>query len=207
MLHCSNLCSMEKAGSHMSTTQRVHRDPAAPEPPAKVDFGEVAKLFTTGVGRIAEVQKKSIEIAAQQNAEVVELWKKTIQKLPGAPGLFMLDLQNSGFDRYAEIQKVAIDFFVEQSRAFADLLKERTATAEKVVEDADSFARKSVERAVAMQKKALEHSAAQAKAVFESSSRQFGVEGSPVEAAADSIQRGVDAIVDAQKELLDMAVR
>jgi len=192
----------------MSTTQRVHRDPAAPEPPAKIDVGEsVASLFTTGVGRIAEIQKKTIEMAAQHNAEAVELCRNAVQKLPGAPGLFMLDLQSTGFDHYAEIQKVAIDFFVEQSRAFADLLKVRTATAEKVVEDADSFAKKSVERAVAMQKKALEHSAAQAKTVFESSNRQFGVEGSPVGAAADSIQRGVDAIVDAQKELLDMAVR
>jgi len=208
MLHCSNICSMEKAGSHMSTTQRVHRDPAAPEPPAKIDVGEsVASLFTTGVGRIAEIQKKTIEMAAQHNAEAVALYRNAVQKLPGAPGLFMLDLQSTGFDHYAEIQKVAIDFFVEQSRAFADLLKVRTATAEKVVEDADSFAKKSVERAVAMQKKALEHSAAQAKTVFESSNRQFGVEGSPVGAAADSIQRGVDAIVDAQKELLDMAVR
>ncbi|MGB9031234.1 MAG: hypothetical protein WCC27_14030 [Acidobacteriaceae bacterium] len=191
----------------MSTTQRVHRDPAAPEPPAKVDFGEVARLFTTGVERIAEVQKKNIEIAAQQNAEVVELCRKTVQKLPGAPGLFMLDLQNSGFDRYAEIQKVAIDFFVEQSHAFANLLKERITAVEKVTEDADNFAKKSVERVVAMQKKALEHSAAQAKAVLETSNRQFAVEGSPVGAAADSIQRGFDAIVDAQKELLDMAVR
>ncbi|MGD0366263.1 MAG: hypothetical protein ABSA94_02310 [Acidobacteriaceae bacterium] len=192
----------------MSTTQRVHRDPAAPEPPAKIDVGEsVASLFTTGVGRIAEIQKKTIEMAAQHNAEAVELCRNAVQKLPGAPGLFMLDLQSTGFDHYAEIQKVAIDFFVEQSRAFADLLKVRTATAEKVIEDADSFAKKSVERAVAMQKKALEHSAAQAKTVFESSNRQFGVEGSPVGAAADSIQRGVDAIVDAQKELLDMAVR
>jgi hypothetical protein len=154
MLHCSNMCSMEKAGSHMSTTQRVHRDPAAPEPPAKVDFGEVATLFTAGVGRIADMQKKSIEIAAQQNAEVVELWKKTVQKLPGAPGLFMLDLQNTGFDRYAETQKAAIDFFVEQSHAFADLLKERTTAAEKATEDADNFAKKSMERVVAMQKKA-----------------------------------------------------
>ncbi|MGB6159214.1 MAG: hypothetical protein WBH45_13090, partial [Acidobacteriaceae bacterium] len=146
-------------------------------------------------------------IAAQQNTELVELWKKTLQKLPGAPGLSVLELQNSGFDRYAEIQKVAIDFFVDQSRAFADLLKERVTAVEKVTEGAETFAKKSIERVVAMQKKALEHSAAQAKAVLETSNRQFAVEGGPVEAAADSIQRGFDAIVDAQKELLDMAVR
>ncbi len=189
----------------MSTTQRV-REPLGTEK-ERVDWTEsVAKLFTTGVGRIAEVQKKSIDIAVQQNGELVDLWKKAIEKIPGAPGLFLLELQSSGFDRYAEIHKATLDLIVEQSKAFTDIAKERTATAAKVGEEVDNFTKKSIERVIAMQKKALDQSAAQAKAVVEGSSRQFG-EGSPVEAAADSMQRGVDAIVDAQKELLDMAVR
>ncbi len=192
----------------MGTTQRVHRDPAMPEPPEKIDFGESwARLFTSGVERIAEVQKKTIDIAVQHNTELVDLWKKAVQKLPGAPGLFFLELENSGIERFAGVHRATIDLFVEQSRAFAEMLKERTTAAAKVNEEADSFAKKSVERVIAMQKKALDQSAAQAKEVLEASNKQFGVKGSPVEAAADSIQRGVDAIVDAQKELLDMAVR
>ncbi|HEX4065073.1 MAG TPA: hypothetical protein VHZ09_03540 [Acidobacteriaceae bacterium] len=191
----------------MSTTQRVHRDPAAPEPPAKVDPTEMMALFTSGVKRMAEVQKKGIEIAVQQNTELVDLWRKTVEKLPGAPGLFMLELGSSGFGRYAEIQKAAIDLVVEQSHAFANLLKERTAAATQVTEDADNFRKRSVERVVALQKKVLEQSAAQAKAVVEKSYEQFGIEGSAAKTATDSIQHGVDAIVDAQKELLDMAVR
>ncbi len=191
----------------MNATQRIHRDAAAPEPPAKIDFGEVATLFTSGVERIAEVQKKGIEIAVQHNSELVNLWKNSLQKLPGAPGLFMLELESSGFGRYAEIQKAAIDLVVEQSHAFADLVKERTTAATRVTEDADGFAKKSVERVVALQKKVLEQVAAQAKAIVETSNEQFGVKGSPGETASDSIQRGVDAIVDAQKELLNMAVR
>jgi hypothetical protein len=190
----------------MSATQRM-REPAGAPGKDKLDWTEsMAKLFTAGVGRIADVQKKSIDIAMQQNAELSELWKKAIQKIPGTPGLLLLELQGSGFDRYAEIQKAAIDLVVEQSKAFADLVKDRTATAGKVSEEADTFAKKSVERVIAMQKKALDQTAVQAKAVVESSSRQFG-EGTPMEAAADSMQRGVDAIVDAQKELLNLAVR
>lgn len=190
----------------MTTAQRV-REPMAGQEKEGLDRPEaMTKLFTTGVGRIAEAQKKSIDIAAQQNTELVDLWKKAIQKIPGTPGLFLLELQGSGFDRYAEVQKAAIDFVVEQSKAFTDTVKERAATATKLNEEMDSFAKKSVERAIAMQKKALDQSAAQAKAVVDSSSRSFG-QNSQVEAAADSMQRGVDAIVDAQKELLDMAVR
>ena len=207
MLQRSIMCSMG-SGEHMSTTQRVHKDPGVPEAPGKIDYNEsFARLFVSGITRIAEMQKKTLEIAAQQNAEIVDVWKKAVQKLPGSPGLFMLELENSGFDRYAEVQKVAIDLVVEQGRAFADLLKDRAGTAAKVGEGAGTFAKESVERVVAMQKKALEQTAAQAKAVVETSSRQFAVEGTPVETAADSIQRGVDAIIDAQKELLDLAVR
>lgn len=190
----------------MSAAQRV-REPIAPPEKDKTVWGDsFAKLFTAGVGRIADIQKKSIDVAAQQHTEIVDLWKKAIQKLPGAPGLLLLELEAGGFDRFAEIHKAAIDLAVEQSKAFAEMLKERTATAAKGTEGVDNFAKKSVERVIAMQKKALDQSAAQARAVVEKSSRQFG-EGSPVEAAADSMQRGVAAIVDAQKELLDMAVR
>lgn len=190
----------------MSTAQRV-REPVGVHEKEKVDWTEsVAKLFTTGVGRIAEAQKKGIDLAAQQNAELLDLWKKAVQRIPGAPGLFLLELQGTGFERYAEVHKAAIDLVVEQGRAFADLARERTATVKGAGEQVDNFARKSVERVVAMQKKALDQSATQARAIVESSSRQFG-EAGQVEAAAESMQRGVDAIVDAQKELLDMAVR
>jgi hypothetical protein len=190
----------------MSASQRVREPVGIPEKD-KPDWPEsVANLFAAGVGRLAEVQKKSIDIAAQQNTELMDLWKKAVQKIPGAPGLFLLELGRSGFDRYVEIHKAAIDLEVEQSKAFAELLKERTTTAGKVNEGMNEFTKKSVERVIAMQKKALDQSAAQAKAVVEKSSRQFG-EDSPVEAAAESVQRGVEAIVDAQKELLDMAVR
>jgi len=189
----------------MSTAQRV-REPVEAER-EKVEWTDpILQLFTAGIGRIAEVQKRSVDIAAQQNAELVDLWKKAIQKIPGAPGMFLLELQGSGFERYAEMNKAAIDLVVDQSKAFADLVKERTATATRVGEDVDSFTKKSVERVIAMQKKALDQSAAQAKAVVETSGKQFG-EGTPMETAVNSIERGMDAIVDAQKELLDMAVR
>jgi hypothetical protein len=69
------------------------------------------------------------------------------------------------------------------------------------------FTQQGVERVVAAQKTVLDHAAAHSKEILETAREKFGAEGSPVEAATDSIQRGVNAIVEAQKELLDMAVR
>jgi hypothetical protein len=192
----------------MSVTPKVPRESAAPESPKKTDFVEaVTKLFTSGAERAAEVQKKAIDVAAQQSAEVIDLWKKTIQKVPGAPGLFLLELAGSGIERYAETQKGVIELVLEQSCAWADLVKDRTATATRASEDIVTFAQESAERVVATQKKAIDHGAEQTRAAFESAKKQFGSHGGPVGVAADSIQRGVNAIVDAQKELLDMAVR
>lgn len=190
----------------MNAAQKV-REPAAASEKDKVDWTEtMTKLFTAGVGRLADVQKRSIDVAAQQNAELIDLWKKAIQKVPGAPGMFLLELEGSGLERYAEMEKTAIDLVADQSKAFADLAKERTVTGSWVNEDMDRFAKKSAERVIALQKKVLDQAAVHAKAVVEKSSKQFG-ESNGMGAAAETVQRGVDAFVDAQKELLDLAVR
>src|SRR5690348_13606690 len=206
MLQCSISCSMERQGA--MPVQKIHREPEMPEIAEKVDFAEAtARLFTAGLGRVAEVQKKSLDIAVQQHNELLDLWKKVIQKVPGAPGMFLLDLDRTGFERAAETQKATIDLFVDQTRAFGDMVKERTGATTKSGDKVVDFAQQGVERAVATQKKVLESAAAQTRAVFDTAKQQFGVEGGPVEAAADSIQRGMSAIVDAQKELLDLAIR
>jgi hypothetical protein len=189
----------------MSAAQKV-REPAGVPGKDKVDWTEsTMQLFTDGVGRIADVHKKHIDFAVQQNTGLMDVWKNAVRRIPGAPGMFLLELQASGFARFADVQRAAVDLVVEQSNAFAALVKDRTAAAAKATEEVDAFAKKSVERVIAMQKKALDQSAVQAKAVVEGSHKQFA-EGTPMEAAADSLRRGVDAMVDAQKELLNLAV-
>jgi hypothetical protein len=192
----------------MSAAARIPREPVAPETPEKNEFAEsMTKLFTSGVGRLAEVQKKTLDIATQQNAEAVDFWKKTVKKMPGAPGLFLFELAGSGFERYVEIQKGLVDLMAEQSRAVAEWMKERTTVTNKVGEVAVKFAQQTVERTVATHKKNIDHAAAQTNAVFDTARKQFGLEGSPVESATDSIQRGVNAMMEAQKDLLEVATR
>jgi hypothetical protein len=191
----------------MSPTPKATHEAVPNEPTEKEGFGEYfSTLYVTGVERMAEAQKKGIDLAVAQNSDATEAWKKMVHKVPGAPGLFMLDLAKSAFEQCADLQKSAIDAMVEQSHALAEVVQERTTVATNVTENAANFVRQSVERTVGIQKKALEYSAAQAKTVFDTFRQEVGFTGAPAEAAADSFHRGVDTVVEAQKELLDIAV-
>jgi hypothetical protein len=128
-------------------------------------------------------------------------WKK---QAPAAPGLFMLDLATTAFDRFAETQKGMVDLMVEQTHTLADLAKEHKVKARKVVDDSVTKAREALDQSVAAQKTVLDFSTRQTKAAFETAKKQFGYAGTPAGAAADSMQRGLEVVVDAQKELLDV---
>ena len=191
----------------MSPAPKANREPLAQAAAEKKGPGEYfTALYATGVERLAEVQKKSIDLAVAQNAELTDAWKKVVHKLPGAPGLFLLDLASSAFERYADTRKGAIDAMVEQSHALTELTRERTAEASKAIDGTVSFFQQSMESSVAMQKTALDHSAAHTKTVFDTVRQQFGFSGGSAEAAATSFHRGIDTVIDAQKELLDIAV-
>jgi hypothetical protein len=192
----------------MSTTKKPVSEPLSAAAAEKPEVAEtIATLYTTGVERLAEVQKKGIDLAVKQNAELLDACKKFAQSVPGTPGLFMLDLAANAFERYADTQKGAIDLVLEQSHAWVGLVKERAASISKATEDAAAIVQQTVEQSVAAQKKALDNSAAQAKAACESAKQQFGLAGTPAEAAAESFQRGVDSLIETQKELLDIAAK
>lgn len=161
-------------------------------------------LFTRGIDRLAEMQKRTIDIAMQQNAELIDVYKKFGQKLPGTPRLPLLEVANTVFERYADAQKNAIDLAVEQSHAWIDAYKDRAAVANKTTESAVNLTNQAVERSVAAQKKVLETAAAQTKAAMEAARQQMGFTGAPADAALNSFQRGVDTLVEAQKEMLDL---
>ena len=157
--------------------------------------------YATGVDRLAEAQKKSIDLATEHNAEMVKTWKKVAA---GAPGLFMLDLATTAFDRFAETHKAMIDLVVEQNHTLTGLVKERKVQAGKVIDDNVARAQEAIDQSVAAQKTVLDYTTKHTKAAFESAKKQFGYAGTPAGAAADSVQRGIEVVVDAQKELLEV---
>ena len=161
-------------------------------------------LFLHGMERIAEMQKQWIDVALQHNAETVEFFQKASSKVPGLPRLPVLDLASGAMKGYADTQKATIDFAVEQGRVWSNSLKDRAATVRKSTESTTNVAKETIERSFQVQKKALEHTAAQTKALVDATRRQFGITGSQADALAETFERSVDTVVDAQKELLDL---
>lgn len=186
----------------MSPAVKAKRD-AVPERPEKdKEIREkAAALYTRTVERMAEIQKRSIDIALQQNKETFGLWKQLAEKLPWAPPLNVLEETADTLERFAGTQKTALDMMVENTRAFVELVKERTAAVEKTTDTVLNFARESFDRSIDAQKKAADAAVNETKSAIENAREHFDFPGSA--AVAESIQHGVDAIVEAQKELLE----
>lgn len=192
----------------MAPAARTNREAAMDEMSEKSDVrNETASFYLRGVERLAEVEKEYIDLAVQQNKEMGELLKKAAAKLPGGPRIPMLDLAYSAVNRYADVQKAAVDFFVDQNRIWMDAYKDRTGTAKKTGESASHAVKQVMESSFAVQKKALEHTAAHTKAVVDAARNQFGISGTQADAMTDSFRRGVDTIVEAQKELLHIVTQ
>ncbi len=186
----------------MKATGKGPEGPVTAAAGDKTDFVETAvRVYTTGVERLADAQKKAIDLAIEHNTEMMSTWKK---QAAGVPGLFMLDLATTACDRFAETHKGMIDLMVEQTHTLADLAKERKVKAGKVVDESVARAQEAIDQSVAAQKTVLEFSTRQTRAAFEAAKKQFGYAGTPAATAADSVQRGFEVVVDAQKELLDV---
>ena len=190
------------------------KDPIVDEPAQREAVHQAAEmkndfvsLFTHGVDRIAEIQKRSIDVAVQHTSEIVETWKKVVQKMPGGSRIPMLEVATTAFERFADTQKHAIDLAAEQSRALVEAVNERTNVANKTTEAVVQLANQAVERSIAAQKKVVETAVAQTKAMLDATRQQMGTAGEPAGAAVNSFQRGVDAIVEAQKEMLDLVAK
>lgn len=189
----------------MTPAAKMHREPIMEERQDDTEFrNQGVDLFLHGMERIAEMQKQWIDIALQHNAETIEFCKKASSKVPGLPRLPVLDLASGAMKGYADTQKATIDFAVEQGRVWSNSLKDRAATVRKSTESTTNVAKETIERSFQVQKKALEHTAAQTKALVDATRRQFGITGSQADALAETFERSVDTVVDAQKELLDL---
>src|ERR1700739_216866 len=138
--------------------------PAKAAEEVKVDVIEsMTELYTNGIERLAEMQKKGLEIAVRHNAEVVSTWKKFT--LP-VPGVLMLDLATTTVERIADTQKGAIDLMVEQAHTFAKVVRERKMKATDTMKEGKEKAKEAIEHSVAAQKTALDYTAKQAQAAF-----------------------------------------
>lgn len=159
-------------------------------------------VYEKNVERLADLEKKSLEVVAEQNAEWIEACKKAFHLVPETPGLFLFDLFGQTFERFVETQKGMIDLAVEQSHTVAGLAKERAASASKITDGVTALFQQTVEHSVAAQKKVLDYVAEQHKVAYETAKKQFRITSNP---AADAFQSGMDTLIETQKAMLDIA--
>ena len=88
----------------MTTTHKSTRTTGAAEKTEIVDT--FIPLYTKNVERAADLQKKALDIAAEQSAELTDVWKKAFRAVPKTPGLFWFDLFAQNVERYVETQRV-----------------------------------------------------------------------------------------------------
>ena len=209
MLQCSKTrgTQPDRRRETMTAAAKQNRVPVVEEVQNNTAIRDESTAFILrGMERIAEIQKQCIDLAVQQNTEMVEILKKAAEKVPGMPRVPTLEVTACAVTRYADTQKAAIDFLLEQSHVWTDMFNDRTSTVKKSTDSATSAAKQTLERSFAVQKKVLEHTAAHTKAVVDATRRQFGLTGTQADALTDTFQRGVDTVVEAQKELLDLVI-
>ena len=163
-----------------------------------------APLYSKGIEVIAEMQKKTLEMAAQQNAELAAASKHALTRfLPASQVNPVFDLAAQAFDGLLEGHKRAIDLVLEQNQAAVGLAKGSIGSVTKLTKGLTALFQESVQRTVAVQKKALDFAAEQNKAVCNTAARQFGLSGSPME----TLQRSLDVLMETQKKVLDIATQ
>jgi hypothetical protein len=204
MLHCSTDRSITLKSSNKEQNMSTSKKSTKSATEAATKNGAVEAfipLYTKNVERLAELQKNSLDIAAEQNGELIDACKKAFSYIPETPGSFLFDLVGQSFNRFVETQKGAIDLAVEQSHVVAGLAKERSDYAAKVTEGATTLFKQSVEYSVATQKKTLDYYAEQHKTACETAKKQFRIPNNP---AADAFQSGINALIETQKTMLDI---
>jgi hypothetical protein len=85
-------------------------------------------LYEKGMEQLADLQKKSLELAARQNSEWTGALKKAFRFVPESPGAFWIDVAGKTFEKYLDIQKEIIEHVVEQSHAVTRFNREYAET-------------------------------------------------------------------------------
>ncbi len=165
----------------------------------------ILAFYTNSVGHFAEVQKRTLDLAQQQNTELTIAGKKLAQTAHGTQASTIFDLAATMFGQYIDLRKGAIDIALEQSNSLAGFAREGVNTISNATDAVANLMQESIERTAAAQRIAIESSAAQTKTLLDNIKKQSGVAGTPVEAATDSLQRGFDNLAETQKEILTIA--
>jgi len=191
----------------MPNTSKSSKKNGAAKPVSTIN--EVTDVFTplylNSINAVAELQKSSLDLVAEQTNEWIGAWKKAFGYLPVNPPAFFFDLAGQAVQTYVETQKSAINLIVEQTEAVTEIAKDRADAYGKITATATAVFQTAVTRSVEAQKKVLEFAAAQNKAVCEATKKQVG--NGPATVIVDTFERGADTVIAAQKSVLETAAK
>jgi hypothetical protein len=209
MLQCSIKCNITNYAANkeqiMPSTFKSSKSSKPAAPAANAEFVDtITPAVMSSVERIAELQKKSLDLAAEQAADWIGAWKKAFAGFPAAPPAVIFDTTTAAFQATVETQKDAIDLMVEQTKSAVAIAKVRADAYSQIVEGVAGAIRTSVERSAEAQRKALEFASEQNEAIFASAKKQLGTAGGPATVIVDSFHRGADAAIEAQKSILNI---
>jgi hypothetical protein len=189
-----------------NTSKSSKKVPSAKEfNPAREVAETLTPVYRKGVQSVADLQKKSLDVAAEQAGDWIGVYKKTFGYLPVAVPTLFFDLAEHIVENVVDAQKKVIDLFVEQSEVVAETAKERAEAYNKLTEGVAAAVQATVVRSVEAQQKALVFAAEQSSASYKNAENQFAVEA--VAAVVDTVERGTRAILDARKSLIDAAAK
>jgi hypothetical protein len=189
----------------MKSTSKSTKKAAAAVSPEFVD--PFSSLVLDSVERVAGLQKKTLDIGAEQTGEWIGAWKKAFSYFPLTPSAFLFDVAVQAAQTAVETQKSAIDLVVEQSKAATGIAKARAkarAEANSKIADGVATIQNSVERSMEAQKTILEFAGEQNRAAFETA-KKLGAAAGPAAVIVDTFQRGAHAAIEAQKSFLNIA--
>jgi hypothetical protein len=191
----------------MPNTSKSSKKATPPTAPAgNSEFADIfSPVVANSVERIADLQKKTLDLAAEQTAEWLGAWKQAFSLFPVAAPGFIFDVAGQAVQTAIENQKSAIDLVVEQTKSATDITKVRVDAYTKIAAGVAASVKQSVERSVEAQKKVLDFASEQNKTVFESAKKQLSAVPGPATLIVDSLQRGADAVIEAQKSVLNIA--
>ena len=122
--------------------------------PAREVAESLTPIYLKGVQRVADLQKKSLDVAAEQASDWIAAYKKGFSYLPVAAPTFFFDLTEQVVENLVDTQKNVIDWFVEQSEAVASTASEGAEAYNTVAEGVAAAVQASVVRSVEAHQKA-----------------------------------------------------
>lgn len=92
------------------------------ESKGQIELPAYPTLFNKALERVAEVGKTSLDLAVEQNTEILASYRNMFRASP-MPGLFLFDLLGQVLEDYTVLQKSLLDLAVEQSTSVLEVVQ------------------------------------------------------------------------------------